>query len=489
MKLFLEQNNFQYAAEQLFYSLFPHEKAEYAATKAEADIILKLSATARRTTASARVAYRGTTAVARRSLPNSAFQNPLQTSSALQRILKLAFYAAATKVLGGDPPWGAITGVRPVKIPTRILAAGGTPAKAENYLSKTLHVAPPQIALALDCARYTAALDAARNPRCVPLYVGIPFCPTRCAYCSFVSADVGKSAPLLSPFLAALDREIAVTAAFFRSHDLKVDSIYIGGGTPTTLSAPQLQHLMRRLAQHFDLSHCTEYTVEAGRPDTITAEKMAVLQQHGATRVSVNPQSMEDAVLRAMGRSHTPGQILQAYRDARESGIAAVNMDLIAGLPADSPEGFCRSLDQVLALDPENITVHTLSLKKGSALLLGDEKNRLPTEEAVGEMLSYSAKALRQSGYKPYYLYRQKFMSGGFENVGWTKPGFESTYNVCMMEELCSVVSLGGGGVTKLVSRETGSIQRIANPKYPKEYVENIEKILTQKETLPWPIS
>ena len=292
-------------------------------------------------------------------------------------------------------------------------------------------------------------------------------------------------------------------------------TVYFGGGTPTTLTAPQLDRLMGELAEHIDLSACTEYTVEAGRPDTITAEKLAVLRRRGCDRVSVNPQSMSDAVLAAMGRAHRAADILRAFALVRESGIGCVNMDLIAGLPGDSADGFRASLDQVLELAPENVTVHTLALKKGSRLMNGapnkgkalvgertsgsmselpwkqgsegykareDEGDTpLPAGKDVAAMLDYAWAALRESGQIPYYLYRQKYMSGSFENVGWCLPGTESLYNICMMEELHTIVSLGGGGVTKLVDRNTGYITRIANAKYPQEYIQKIDAICADK--------
>ncbi|MFQ7452724.1 MAG: coproporphyrinogen dehydrogenase HemZ [Flavonifractor plautii] len=313
----------------------------------------------------------------------------------------------------------------------------------------------------------------------VSLYVGIPFCPTRCAYCSFVSADVGRALKLIDPFLDALCRELAATGAMLADAGLRVRTVYFGGGTPTTLSAPQLDRLMGELADHIDLSGCTEYTVEAGRPDTITAEKLAVLARRGCSRVSVNPQTMQDAVLERMGRAHRADDILRAYALARESGIGCINMDLIAGLPGDSAAGFRASLEQVLALGPENVTVHTLALKKGSRLM--EEGGGLPSGAAVADMLDFAWAALRAAGQRPYYLYRQKYMSGSFENVGWCRPGAESLYNICMMEELHTIVSLGGGGVTKLVDRATGYIERLANAKYPQEYIQKIDAICADK--------
>ena len=259
-----------------------------------------------------------------------------------------------------------------------------------------------------------------------------------------------------------------------RNLGLRVRAMYMGGGTPTTLSPGQMDRVLRVFAESFDLTSCGEITVEAGRPDTITAEKLAVLRDRGVTRVSVNPQTMEEEVLRAIGRHHTAGDIEAAMALAADCGFEHVNMDLIAGLPGDTPEGFRRSLDRCLAFGTDNLTVHTLALKKGSRLL--EEGLSVPGPEAVSEMLDYAAPALRAAGYGPYYLYRQKYMSGSFENTGWTRPGGECLYNIYIMSELCSILSFGAGGSTKMVEPGTNHILRAFNPKYPKEYGERPEK-------------
>lgn len=255
-----------------------------------------------------------------------------------------------------------------------------------------------------------------------------------------------------------------------------------GRGTPTTLEAPQLAELLDRLRRAFQLAPGTECTVEAGRPDTITREKLIAIREGGGNRISVNPQTMSDPVLAAIGRSHRAQDIRRAYALARETGVGAVNMDLIAGLPADTPAGFRRTVEEVLAMAPENITVHTLALKKGARLR--QEETPLPSGTDVAAMLDFAWAALRQAGYLPYYLYRQKFMSGSFENVGWCKPGFVNVYNICMMEELHTVLSLGAGGVTKLV--EGGVVRRLANPKYPQEYLRNMGAIQAEKAAFSW---
>ena len=482
MKLYYRGHNYRYAAEQMLLTLFPTERPEYADAPpgpGEDALVLSLSRGETWATATAALTWGGAEYRAARRCRVSELTGRLSADRALQRILKLAFYDAGTAALGKEPPWGALTGVRPVKIPAKAMLAGATPAQAEKVLRDTYRVSPGRRKLAMDCAQASLAAQRSLGEHEVSLYVGIPFCPTRCAYCSFVSADVGRALKLIDPFLDTLSKEIRAAGAMLEGAGLKVRTVYFGGGTPTTLTAPQLDRLMGELAEHIDLSACTEYTVEAGRPDTITAEKLAVLKRRGCDRVSVNPQSMSDAVLAAMGRAHRAADILGAFDLVRESGIECVNMDLIAGLPGDSVDGFRSSLDQVLALGPENVTVHTLALKKGSRLMEGE--TALPAGEDVAAMLDYAWRALRESGQIPYYLYRQKYMSGSFENVGWCLPGTESLYNICMMEELHTIVSLGGGGVTKLVDRHTGYIQRVANAKYPQEYIQKIDAICADK--------
>lgn len=387
-------------------------------------------------------------------------------------------YNAFVELTGNHPAWGMLTGIHPVKLLRQYVEERGEEEGLAHFQGHC-YVTPPKAELAHRVLRAQGPAVEALGENDFSLYVSIPFCPTRCAYCSFVSADVGRALKLIDPFLDALCRELAATGAMLADAGLRVRTVYFGGGTPTTLSAPQLDRLMGELAEHIDLSGCTEYTVEAGRPDTITAEKLAVLARRGCSRVSVNPQTMQDAVLERMGRAHRADDILRAYALARESGIGCINMDLIAGLPGDSAEGFRASLEQVLDLGPENVTVHTLALKKGSRLM--EEGGGLPSGAAVADMLDFAWAALRGDGQRPYYLYRQKYMSGSFENVGWCRPGAESLYNICMMEELHTIVSLGGGGVTKLVDRATGYIERLANAKYPQEYIQKIDAICADK--------
>ena len=390
-----------------------------------------------------------------------------------------AFFRAYQIITGGQPPWGMLTGVRPDKLVTEALAAGKTPAAAQELLEKVYYVTSRRAALALETG--TAAFHASKalGPKDIAVYIGIPFCPTRCAYCSFVSQSVEKSFAFVEPYVEALAAEIEAGGRMVREAGLRVRAVYMGGGTPTTLTAEQLHRLLRVCEAAFGgtLAACDEITVEAGRPDTITAEKLKVLKDHGVHRISVNPQSMEEHVLRAIGRRHSPGDIEAAMELAAKCGFSHVNMDMIAGLPEDTAEGFRRSLDRCLQFGTDNVTVHTLALKKGSRILL--EGLTIPGPEAVGEMLGYAEPALRRAGYAPYYLYRQKYMSGSFENIGWTRSGGACLYNIYIMSELCSILSFGAGGSTKMVDSSRRIIQRRFNPKYPKEYVERPEKTLS----------
>lgn len=390
------------------------------------------------------------------------------------------FYLARREMGLPDLPWGMLTGVRPDKPVTWALEQGKTPREAQAFLENEYFVTPERAALAVETGAVAAQAAAGLGERDIAVYVGIPFCPTRCAYCSFVSQSVEKSFSLVPPYVDALVEEIRAGGAMAREQDLRVRAFYMGGGTPTTLTAEQMDRVLTAFETAFDTRWCSEITVEAGRPDTITAEKLEVLKRHGVTRVSVNPQTMEDHVLRAIGRRHSAAEIEATMALVAKYGFPHVNMDLIAGLPEDTEAGFRRSLERCLDFGTDNITVHTLALKKGSRILT--EGLAVPEAEAVAAMLDFAEGALRGAGYGPYYLYRQKYMSGSFENIGWTRPGGVCWYNVYIMSELCSILSFGAGGSTKMVVPGTNRIQRVFNLKYPKEYTERPEKALANLE-------
>ena len=468
MKLSLIGHDDLYAVEQLQMALFDND------AQGEAESRLYRSGTY--ITASTTITHNGRTAHALRR-----FKAEEETVRLRRQKLQQSYYAAAIQLLPKLPPWGALSGVRPTKITTKHLLEGGSVKTADKLMRDTYYVTKERRELALDCSASTVRAASLLDPSHVSLYVGIPFCPTRCIYCSFVSRTIGKRSDLIEPYLQALLKEIEVTGRLLANSGRKVRTIYIGGGTPTSLSTPQMIRLLDAIRDSFDLSDLLEFTVEGGRPDTLDLEKLTAIRQHGADRMSINPQTMEDRVLAACRRPHTGEDVLESFRQAEAAGFDVINMDLIAGLPTDTFEGFCRSLDTAIGLNPANITVHTLALKKGADLF--EERFGLPTAEMVAEMVDYANATLRAAGYKPYYLYRQKYMSGSFENVGWSRDGLDSLYNIYMMEEVHTILSLGGGGMNK-VNLPDGRLERFHNPKFPEQYIEMIDDVCRQKEEM-----
>ena len=466
--LTLRGHDDRYAVEQLCLSLFD------IATAVQATSSLHRGKTWLTATTSITIGEKTTKAVKR-------LRANEETVRLRRRILQQSLYLAALPHLPAVPAWGALAGVRPTKLTTKHLLEGGNRDSADKLLRDVYYVTEGRRQLALDCSESTLRAHSLLNENDVSLYIGIPFCPTRCAYCSFVSRSIGKRTELLQPYLQALYKEMEHTGKLLAATGKTVRSIYIGGGTPTTLSSQQMASLLDAVKDSFDLSRCLEFTVEGGRPDTLSAEKLQVIFDHGADRMSINPQTMEDSVLRACGRPHTAQAVRESYAQAVDAGFRDINMDLIAGLPSDSYDGFCRSLDAVAQLEPANITVHTLSLKKGADLF--ERQVQLPTIEEVTRMVEYANRTLRKLGYKPYYLYRQKYMSGSFENVGWSRDGRDCLYNIYMMEELHTIVSLGGGGMNK-ANLPDGTLQRFHNPKFPEQYIDQLDSVLSQKEEL-----
>ena len=468
MKLTLIGHDDRYAVEQLQMALFPEGS--------EGEAVSSLHRSETWLTATAKITVDGKTATASRRI-----KAPEETVRLRRRALQQSYYLAATKLLPKIPAWGALAGVRPTKITTRYMLEGGTPKSADKLMKDVYYVTEDRRRLAVDCSISTVNAAKLLQPDDLSLYVGIPFCPTRCTYCSFVSRTIGKKTELLNPYLEALLKELEITGRLLADSGRHVRTLYIGGGTPTTLSTPQMAYLLDAIRDSFDLSRCIEFTVEGGRPDTLDAEKLRAIYDHGADRMSINPQTMEDHVLRACGRPHKAADVIRAYGEAVDAGFKAINMDLIAGLPQDNFDGFRRSLDTVASLNPANITVHTLALKKGADLF--EKREGLSSAEAVTAMVDYANDTLRSLGYKPYYLYRQKYMSGSFENVGWSRDNLDCLYNIYMMEEVHTILSLGGGGMNK-VNFPDGSLKRFHNPKFPEQYIEMIGDVCKQKEEM-----
>ena len=481
MKLTFRGHDDRYAVEQSLLAFFPEERPVYEGEDGESHAEVTLREGGTYAVGVTVLTYGGKKARGEARVRVAGVSDEYERERLRQRALKLSFFRAAREVTGVTPSWGALTGIRPAKLVRSMMEEGMTAAQADRVLRETYCVSPARRRLALESAAAGLKAKNELRPEEISLYIGIPFCPTRCAYCSFVSASVEKSFKLMEPYLEALTAEIDAAGRMVRETGLRVKSFYMGGGTPTTLSARQMDALLTKVNESFDLSGCAEYCIEAGRPDTIDREKLQVLLDHGADRISVNPQSLEAQVLEAIGRHHSPEDIERAMELAVSMGFPHVNMDLIAGLPADTPEGFRRTLDRCMTFGADNITVHTLSLKKGSRILL--EGLPIPTAEDVAAMLDYADPALRARGFQPYYLYRQKYMSGSFENVGWCISGAEGLYNIYIMEELHSILSLGAGGSTKMVDTKRNRIERVFHPKFPLEYIQRPEKLAENLET------
>ena len=399
-----------------------------------------------------------------------------------------AVLAACGELMGYRPSWGMLTGVRPSKVATELLQSGMSKTRVKRTLANDYLVIPKKAALATDVAiSEQRIIEGASGKTDCSVYIAIPFCPTRCSYCSFVSYTSKKLLDLIPDYLIHLVEDVKKTFAKIRELGLTVKTVYIGGGTPTILTAEQLRYLLSAVAEATDVSALEEYTLESGRPDTITAEKFAVAREYGITRVCVNPQSLCDEVLQGVGRSHSAEDFLRAFAVARESGIPFINTDLIVGLPGDSFKTFAKTFDQIIDLRPENITVHTFCVKKAAEILRQSSDVYSLRGGDAGKCVDYTQLKAQQEGYFPYYMYRQKNTVGNFENVGFALEGAEGLYNVYMMEEVQSIFAVGAGAVTKLVKRDAESdaknlIKRIFRPKYPYEYLREDDRLERMKK-------
>ncbi len=387
-----------------------------------------------------------------------------------------AVLAAAGELTGYRPSWGMLTGVRPSKVATELLMRGISKTKVKKIMTTEYFVIPKKSALAADVAVNEKKIIGIPNKRDCSVYISIPFCPTRCSYCSFVSYSSQKLLSLIPEYLDRLSVEIKSMFGQINELGLNVKTVYIGGGTPTILNTEQMKRLLGTVAECTDVTKLEEYTLEAGRPDTIDAEKLRVAAEGGVSRISVNPQTLNNGILTKIGRAHTAEDFYRAYNIARESGIACINTDLIAGLPGDNFLTFSESYDRIIALRPENLTVHTFCIKKAAEILRQGSNVYSRNGGDAGKCVDYSQIKSIQSGYKPYYMYRQKNTVGNFENVGFSLEGFEGRYNIYMMEEVHSIFAAGAGAVTKLVcynATEGGKsyLTRLFNPKYPYEYL------------------
>ncbi|MGN0459743.1 MAG: coproporphyrinogen dehydrogenase HemZ [Ruminococcus sp.] len=472
MKIFIENHPFHYEIENIARLFFPYEKLEVIkdnSKEKDGEYILTTVDSSIRVTAVFTKYEKSLTA------------DKTDDDKSNEQIICSLLFKILTDYTGITMPWGMITGVRPVKYLRSVMMENGEDY-ARNYFKNYYYVTEEKLALATKTEKYERKILNSSKENSFSLYVSIPFCPSRCSYCSFVSQSVERTKHLIEPYVDLLCKEVSLTGEIAKKHSLKLETVYIGGGTPTTLNPKQLEKLINAINSSFNMEECREYTVEAGRPDTITPEKLRVLKDGGVTRISINPQTLNDKVLNSIGRRHTTEETLKAFKTASTFNFNTVNSDLIAGLPHDTFESFSESLDKIIDLDINNITVHTLSIKRSADYTEKGLTTNRQDAERTGKMLSYAEKRLTQEGYIPYYLYRQSRMVGNYENVGWSKPGHEGLYNVFIMDETHSILACGAGAVTKLKNHKKNDLMRIFNYKFPYEYIDKFEEILNRKK-------
>lgn len=471
MKLCLIGHNFRYELEKLIRIFMPFEKIEfYNIAVLEGNYALTV--------------INGDNAKAELSLFGKTYSSEagLESDDKKEQELKLAIclYECFVKHTGYVPQWGILTGVRPAKLYSRISCEFGE-SNAEKKFKNVFRVSEKKFSLCKATVEGEEKITSLSKPESFSLYVSVPFCPTRCSYCSFVSHSVEQAEKLIPKYVELLCEEIAKTAKIANELNLRLETVYIGGGTPTTLSAFEISKVMNTISENFDIGFLREYTVEAGRPDTITSEKLIAIKNGGATRISINPQTMNDSVLSVIGRKHTAGQTIEAFDLARKLGFDNINMDLIAGLPTDTLPSFKETMDKILTLAPESVTVHSLSMKRSATLSTKGEFPEIEMGKIASQMVDYSNEILSENGILPYYMYRQSKTVGNLENVGYAKPGYECLYNVYIMDETHTILANGASAVTKLKEPKGPLIERIFNFKYPYEYITRFDEIISRK--------
>lgn len=470
MNLYVKNHNFHFELENLTRLFFPNEKITVIRDFSEPQPPYIYTDVSDKITISVNIGSFNKSETAVKKLTDD--DNELVSAQLLYKLL--------CDFTGLTQPWGILTGVRPVKL-LRRLAEESNEEQAVKKFEKDFFVSNEKIALSRETEHNERKILELSKPESFSLYVGIPFCPSRCSYCSFVMASIERAEKLIEPYTKLLCEEIKRTAEIANKLGLRLETVYFGGGTPTTLSAEQLDTVLRTVNKSFDMSTCREFTVEAGRPDTIDIAKLFVLKENKVDRISINPQTVNDEVLKTIGRKHTAQQFFDAFELARKCGFDNINTDLIAGLPTDTPESFKNSLDSIVRLNAECITVHTLCMKRASRLTTEGVTLDLQQARDAREMLAYTQNILGQNEYIPYYMYRQSRMVGNLENVGWSKKGFESLYNVYVMDETHTILACGSGGVTKLKRNNPDYLERIFNFKYPYEYIDRFDELIQRK--------
>ncbi len=405
------------------------------------------------------------------------------TKKETQHELARQLFYCFEQLTGYRPDWGILTGVRPAKLFLRYCNEYGI-GYAESFFKNKFLVSDSKLELCKLAVLGEEKIIALSKDNSFSLYLSVPFCPSRCSYCSFVSHSVEKAKDIIPQYVDLLCDELKITAEIAKENGLKLETVYMGGGTPTTLSAEQLNRVLGTVREHFDTSAVREFTVEAGRPDTIDRKKLTAIKQNGVTRISINPQSMNDSVLECIGRRHTAEDTVKAFKLARECGFDNINMDLIAGLPSDSFESFKETLNRILDLNPESVTVHALSMKRASTLTANGEYEHIKTGAEASKMVDYARKVLSDNGILPYYMYRQSKTVGNLENVGYAKAGYEGLYNVYIMDETHTILANGASAVTKLKDKTQKNIKRIFNFKYPYEYISGFDELILRKREI-----
>ena len=384
------------------------------------------------------------------------------------------------KLTGYRPNWGILTGVRPAKLFSRYCEEYSK-EYAEEFFENKFLVNESKLDLCKKTVKSEEEIVSLSQDNSFSLYLSIPFCPTRCSYCSFVSHSIERAKDIIPQYVDLLCRELEITADIAKKLNLRLETVYMGGGTPTTLSAEQLDRVLRTVRENFDMSTVREFTVEAGRPDTIDVDKLYAIKNNGVTRISINPQTMNDDVLKCIGRNHTAKETVEAFELARKVGFHNINMDLIAGLPSDTFESFKDTIDQILKLDPESVTVHSLSMKRASTLNTTGKHDEIKAGNIAAKMVNYSRQVFERNGIVPYYMYRQSKTVGNLENVGYAKKGYEGLYNVYIMDETHTILACGASAVTKLKDNTKKNIKRIFNFKYPYEYISGFDELILRK--------
>lgn len=478
MKVYLENTDKKYAVSDMLQLYFPQDKLEFSENPLNENKSINVFSSEK----CGKYFYKAELYLNLGGTDTKKYEYQIENNEFKKSDVKYCIFKAFEKAYGKDlnPPWGILTGIRPSKNVCAMYDGGKTDDEISKILKDDYLVSDRKIKLVKEVAKNERRIIKNLKKDKISLYVSIPFCPTRCLYCSFISQSVAHAAKLFDPYINALFKEIEETAKIVKNYE--IETVYIGGGTPTTLSAELISNLIKKLRSEFDLSKITEFTVEAGRPDTIDEEKLLALKENGVTRISINPQTMNDKTLKIIGRRHSADDITEKFNLARKVGFSHINMDLIAGLPKETLSDFKYSLDTVSSLNPDSITVHSLCVKHGSYLDEMFRRDEITKNTYASDMIDYAVSEMEKAGKVPYYMYRQKNMAGNLENIGFCNPGCECYYNIYIMQEVQTIVSLGAGGSTKLVSDE--SIERVFNVKEVSEYINRIDEMIDRKKRL-----